>query len=168
MVDALGLTIFLIGIVLIVLELSIPGWFIGVGGTALIVVGLIQMSFPDFLFSWWSPFVVVAVVPAAIFVSVQFYKRLAPPDNRPETFSSDRLVGERGKVLVEVMPETTKGKVKIGGIVWSAESDAPIPVGTTVVVLRVEGVHLMVGPVDDAAPPTEDSSLDPEGESIGR
>lgn len=155
-VDPLGLTIFLIGVALIVIELTIPGYFIGVGGTALVAVGLVQIAWPEFLFSPWSPFVVVVIVPFAIFVSVLFYRRIAPPDQRPETYSSDRLVGETGKVIVEVQPDSTTGKVKIGGIVWSAESDTPIPVGATARVVRVEGVHIVVEPAT-----TEASSPDP-------
>lgn len=163
-VDPLGLTIFLIGVALIVVELTIPGYFIGVGGTALVAVGLVQIAWPEFLFSPWSPFVVVVIVPIAIIVSVQFYKRIAPPSKMPETYSSDRLVGETGKVVVDVEPDSTRGKVKIGGILWSAEAESRIPAGTMARVVRVEGVHVVVEPAPtDATSPEPQTEGEPQG-----
>ncbi|MBI2077050.1 MAG: NfeD family protein [Euryarchaeota archaeon] len=145
MVDTLGLTIFLIGIALVVLELTQPGYFIGVVGTVGVIVGLIQMGYPGFLLSWWSPPVSAVVALAASLASIQFYKKFAPPARAPETLSSDALVGHAGRVVVRVEPDNMHGKVKVGGIVWSAEAEKdPIDVGADVTVTRVEGVHLIV------------------------
>ncbi|HLE48380.1 MAG TPA: NfeD family protein [Candidatus Thermoplasmatota archaeon] len=145
MVDMLGLSIFLIGIALIVLELTQPGYFIGVVGTVGVVVGLIQMAYPGFLLSWWSPPVSAAVALLASLAAVQFYKKFAPPARAPETLSSDGLIGKPGRVVTRVEPNNQRGKVKVGGIVWSAEAeDDTIDEGSDVVVTRVEGVHLVV------------------------
>ncbi|HLE48230.1 MAG TPA: NfeD family protein [Candidatus Thermoplasmatota archaeon] len=145
MVDMLGLSIFLVGIALIVLELTQPGYFIGVLGTTAVIVGLVQMTWADFLLSWWSPFVATVVALAAALASVQFYKKFAPPAKAPETMSSDGLIGKGGRVVTKVETDNTKGKVKLGGIVWSAEAETePIDEGEEVTVTRVEGVHLVV------------------------
>jgi len=142
-----------VGIALVVAELAQPGYYIGVVGTTGIIVGLIQMAFPVFLQSWWSPFIATAVAIAASFASIHFYKRFAPPANAPETLSSDALVGMTGRVVTGVQPNNTKGKVKVGSIVWSAESVEPIPEGSDIIVERVEGVHLVVKRVEKAGAP---------------
>lgn len=161
-VDPLGLGIFLIGIALIVAELAQPGYYIGVAGTVGVIVGLVQMSWPSFLTSWWSPFVVTVVALAATIVSIQFYKRFAPPTRAPETLSSDALVGKTGRVVTAIVPNATSGKVKIGGIVWSADANEEIPVDVDVVVERVEGVHLIVARAGKGGSPES-----PAGQPLG-
>lgn len=152
MVDALGLTIFLIGILLLVIELANPGYYVGVAGTTGILVGLIQMAWPGFILgSWWSPFIVVAIAIIALLVSIEFYRRFAPAVKPPETLSSDALVGLSGKVVRAVEPNNLKGKVKVGSIVWSATGPNAVEEGADVVVTAVEGVHLIVRP-SGAAP----------------
>jgi inner membrane protein len=154
MVDPLGLTIFLIGVALIVIELANPGYYIGVAGTTGVIVGLIQMAWPDLIFNnQWGPFIVTGIAIVSLAVSVEFYRRFAPAVKPPETLSSDALIGRTGRVVEPVEPNTLKGKVKVGGIVWSATSEAPIPAGADVVVAQVEGVHLVVRPAAIAPPP---------------
>lgn len=152
-VDPLGLGIFLLGIALVVAELAQPGYYIGVAGTVGAVVGLLQMAYPAFLTSWWSPFIVTIVAILATIASIQFYKRFAPPTRVPETLSSDALIGKTGRVVTAIVPNATSGKVKIGGIVWSADANEAIPEDVDVVVTRVEGVHLIVARVEKTGAP---------------
>jgi membrane protein implicated in regulation of membrane protease activity len=59
--------------------------------------------------------------------------------------SADSIVGHVGRVVREVVPENISGKVAIGGVEWSARSVAGVlPAGTEVVVVRSEGVHVIV------------------------
>lgn len=53
---------------------------------------------------------------------------------------------EGKRVVVQAIPPNEAGKVKVKGEVWSARSlcETLIPLGVTVRVLRVEGVHLVV------------------------
>lgn len=162
-VDYLGLVILLIGIALMVAELANPGYFIGVAGTTGIVVGLIQMAWPDFFKSAYSPFVAVGVAVLATWGSIEFYRRFAPATKVPETLSSDALIGRTGRVVTTVRPNELKGKVKIGGIEWSATSTETIPEGADVVVRKVEGVHLEVEPAPKEPPPPTPT----EGEAHG-
>jgi inner membrane protein len=167
-VDPLGLTIFLTGVGLLVIELANPGYFIGVAGTTGILVGLIQMAWPGFILgSWWSPFIVVTIAVAATWTSVEFYRRFAPAVKAPETLSSDALIGRTGLVVTPVEPHSMKGKVKVGGIVWSATSDERIPNGTDVVVRRVEGVKLVVAPTIPPHAPSSGPPSPPETETHG-
>src|ERR671919_507196 len=51
MVDLLGLGLLIVGLALIVAELTFPGYYIGVAGTVGLVVGLLEMVWPTFLTS---------------------------------------------------------------------------------------------------------------------
>lgn len=170
-VDPLGLTVFLIGIGLLVVELANPGYFIGVAGTVGVIVGLIQMAFPNLLFGADNFFltigVVVGVAVVSTWVSVEFYRRFAPAVKVPETLSSDALVGLTGRVVTKVEPNSLRGKAKVGGIVWSATSSQPIEEGTDVTVLRVEGVHLVVEPTPSPTVPSGEASAAAGGEVHG-
>lgn len=157
MVDTLGLVIFLIGIALLVLELANPGYFIGAAGSTAIFVGLIQMAKPDLIFhNALGPWIVSGIGLVSLVLSVQLYRRFAPAVKPPETLSSDALVGKTGKVVKRVEPDSLAGKVRIGGIVWSATGGQAVDEGAEVVVTRVDGVHLVVepsAPAAGAAPP---------------
>lgn len=147
MVDPLGLTVFLIGVALLVIELANPGYYVGVAGTTGIIVGLIQMAWPTLIFNNnWGPFIVTAIALVSLLGSIEFYRRFAPAVRPPETLSSDALIGKLGQVVATVEPQTTKGKVKVGGIVWSATASLRIEKGAHVVVAAVDGVHLIVRP----------------------
>ena len=61
----------------------------------------------------------------------------------------DALPDSVGVVTEDIVPIQGKGQVKVKGLDWSAVSehdDFVIPAGTPVVVVRVEGVRLVVRP----------------------
>ncbi|MDP2183039.1 MAG: NfeD family protein [Actinomycetota bacterium] len=60
----------------------------------------------------------------------------------------DRLIGKRGLVIEELVPDSPVGQVRIEREEWRADTPGHqvIPVGTTVVVDSVVGAHLMVHP----------------------
>ncbi|MBQ8910655.1 MAG: NfeD family protein [Oscillospiraceae bacterium] len=61
----------------------------------------------------------------------------------------DSVIGSRGKVLEEIDNITAKGRVKLGGMEWSARSTGGenIAADTLVTVDKVEGVKVFVTPV---------------------
>ncbi len=61
------------------------------------------------------------------------------------------LIGREGIVLTDVLPNSLKGKVRIGSEVWSARSPVFIPAGTRVRVISGEGVSILVEPSTPAA-----------------
>ena len=66
--------------------------------------------------------------------------------NREKT-NVDSLSGQQGRVLEEINGFLQTGKVLLNGMEWSAVSKQPediLPVDTEVVVVRVEGAHLVV------------------------
>lgn len=62
----------------------------------------------------------------------------------------DSLIGKTGIVHVAVTPYKA-GQVKVNGQIWTAKAeqeDADIPVGEEIEVLRVDGVKLIIRPIE--------------------
>ena len=65
----------------------------------------------------------------------------------------DSVIGTRGYVLSDVDNKNASGRVKLGGMEWTARSTsgAVIPKGTLVQVDKVEGVKAFVSPAEVSA-----------------
>ena len=63
-----------------------------------------------------------------------------------EATNADRILGTEAMVTEDIHNLQGKGTVSIGGLTWSArsEQDVPIPAGTLVRILRIEGVKVYV------------------------
>ncbi len=63
----------------------------------------------------------------------------------------DAVVGSAGLVTVAIDNVMAQGQVKLGAMEWSARSESgePIPQGTLVKVVRIEGVKAIVSPVKE-------------------
>lgn len=146
-----GYTLLSLGVLLFLLEASMPGFFVGVPATILLILGIFALASPDLdLFTTWAPLVVVVVGIPATATTIWAYRRLAPPDKAPTTQTAENLVGLTGRVTVAVAPDNMRGKVKVQHQIWSATSeDSPIPVEARVRILRVEGVVIVVAPVEE-------------------
>lgn len=154
--SAVGFGFVAVGVLMFLVEASMPGFFLGVPASILIILGVITLVVPDFdLFSVWMPLIVVLVgLPATLF-TIFAYKRMAPPDQEPTTETGSNLVGRRGQVRVAVIADKPRGKVKIGHQEWSAISETgTIPVDTHVRIVRVDGVILVVAAEPRADEPT--------------
>ena len=70
-------------------------------------------------------------------------KHFAP---RVRPTNADRLIGQEAVVTESIDNLAASGQVKISGQIWTArsETDEAIPAGTTVTVLRIEGVKMIV------------------------
>lgn len=60
-----------------------------------------------------------------------------------EPTNSDRYVGKRGEVTKKITSRE-KGEVKVLGTIWAAASDEDLEVGDKIVVLKIDGVKLIV------------------------
>lgn len=139
----LSLVFIVIGVLMLLVELSQPGSFLLVPATVLLALGGIGLIFPDLLLTVWSPVIAVVILVPTTLLTIKLYQRLAPPAP-PETTVATSLIGKEGVVETEVVPGSLKGKVRIANVVWSATSTNPIPVGKRVKVVRSEGVHVTV------------------------
>jgi membrane protein implicated in regulation of membrane protease activity len=148
---ALGIAIIVIGVLMLLAEIIVPGYFLLVPATTLIVLGAIGLLVPGFLLSWASPVLAVIIILPTTLVAIRLYQKLSPPAP-PETTVATSLVGTSGIVTARVLPDNLRGKVKIANDIWSATSASPIEVGRKVRVVASEGVHVKVEEVIESGP----------------
>ena len=67
-------------------------------------------------------------------------------NSRVEATNADRVIGEQAQVTEDIDNIRGKGAVVIRGAVWTARSEdgSPVPAGSLVRVLRIEGVKVFV------------------------
>ncbi|UCE73096.1 MAG: NfeD family protein [Methanomassiliicoccales archaeon] len=142
-----GMTLLIIGILLIIAETATPGFFVGVIGTAFVAMGIIGIFFPFIADTPWSPVIVLVVTAGAMMGAVMFYRRLGRTQPTATTITESN-VGKEGLVIEDIEPHSLHGKVKIQHQIWSATGDVHIPKGKMVKVVDWEGVHVIVEEVE--------------------
>ena len=136
----IALLVIIVGIILLFVEISTPGFFFGVPATVLIILGIFLVFIPDPM---------VAIIVAVLFIipitigSIFLYKKLSP-ERPPIPLGRWSIVGRTGIVTKEIVPDSMSGKVKIQSEIWSAKSDERISVGARIKVVASEGVHVTV------------------------
>ena len=67
-------------------------------------------------------------------------------NSKVEPTNADRVIGEQAQVTEDIDNIRGKGAVVIRGVAWTARSEdgSPVPAGTLVKVLRIEGVKVFV------------------------
>lgn len=133
------------GVIFLIIEAASPGFFLGVPGAALVVLGIFSFFAYDLLFT--TPIGILVAVAAALVavgITILVYRKISP-DRKPSTVFKDTITGKKGLVTVEVSPDSISGKVEIDGAVWSAKSTGGIiPAGVYVTVVEARGVHIVV------------------------
>ncbi len=147
----IGLIFVIVGVILFIVEVASPGFFVAIPASVLIILGALGMVLDGFFLSMWSPIVAIGVTVPAFLGTMYAYKRLAPPQP-PTTTVGRSLVGRRGIVDTDIIPNTIKGKVRIENQTWSATSDHYIPKDTLVEVVQSRGVHVIVREVQEQGP----------------
>lgn len=115
-------------------------WF-AVGALAALLVSLACGNF------WIQCVVFVAVsLVTLLLVRPLTAKHFRPRDHIPTNV--DSLIGCSGVVAEAIDNLAGTGQVRLGGQFWTARSDSgvPIPQGSTVIAVRIEGVRLFVRP----------------------
>ena len=139
----IGVILIVLGIVMLISEVTIPGFFIAIPGTVLVVLGVIGIYAPSLFYSSWTPILILLIGVPTFIVTIFMYMKFGPT-SEPVTTVAASLVGKEGKVTRAVDPDSLKGKVKIDHQIWSATADHTIPQGTKVRVVKSEGVHVVV------------------------
>ena len=90
-----------------------------------------------------------AVSAAALAVTRPLVRRYAAGKAVPTNL--DRVLGDPGRVTETIANARSAGAVYVDGKTWTARSDdgAVIPQGTTVKILRMEGVKLFVRKIEE-------------------
>ena len=140
---------FILGLILLLAELALPGLviiFFGIGAwvTALAIwLGLVS-SFGVQLLT----FLVSSVLSLALFRKhgKKYFQgdisgKLAPGQ------SLDDVKGEKAVVIAAIKPKGLDGKVEFNGTVWAAESDVAIEKGAAVEIIERTNLTLKVKPL---------------------
>ncbi len=155
-VSVAGLLLFLFGLALLIVEMTIPSFgVLGIGGTISLVLGSIMLT-RDAI-----PGVEVGlgfIVPTALaFAAITLFLgrlALASQRRRPVT-GVDAMIGVGGLVRDAIGP-TEPGNVDMHGEIWRAQSASHIAAGQPVRVTAVDGLTLIVEPSGAAVRKGED------------
>jgi len=146
-VNTIGLLLVIFGVALLLLEIKIPSFgVLGTGGAAALVIGSVMLTneLPGVRVSY--QFVVpVALAFAAILL---FLGRLGLNAQRIKSVTgSEGLIGARGQTLTPLGPDEP-GQVNVHGEIWRATSAAPIEPGRGVRVTALNGLTVLVEPLE--------------------
>ena len=126
------------GIILAILEVFTPGFFIVGIGVSLVITALpAALGLP-----FWVQLFVCGVMILIFFLLVRPLVMKIPHSDSKKTGTA-ALMGEEG-IVVETITRIEGGRVKVGGEVWKAKSDETIEKDSLVIVTGVEGVTLNV------------------------
>ncbi len=134
------------------------GWIV-----VAVICAIAEMLTPTFFIAWFAvgalaaslssavglslgwQVVVFAVVSLALVLSTKRLSSRWFRGEREQKTNVYALTGASG-VVTKAIPEGGTGQVRVGPETWSAtaEDRASVPAGVSVVVVRVEGVHLVV------------------------
>jgi membrane protein implicated in regulation of membrane protease activity len=130
------------GVVLGIMELLAPGFFLVWMGAAAAATGVIVALVPLQLPYQLGLFAVLAFV--AVFAGRLYYSRNPVPSSDPNLNArASRLIGQR--VVVESAIENGKGRVRVGDGVWNAQGP-DLPAGASVLITAADGTCLTVEP----------------------
>ena len=139
----IGLAFIIIGILLFLVEATMPGFLVAVPGTVLIALGIL-MSFDVVTGIWLLPIGLVVGL-GSLFGTVKFYQTFATPDT-PSEMSIESYVGTTGRMTRAISSDSIYGKVRIDREEMRAISDSDVAIGTNVEVISAEGITLTVKP----------------------
>lgn len=150
-VNYAGVALILLALAFFVAEIKVQsfGLLTAGGAVSLILGGMMLIKSPDPALQV-SKEVLFAVAGVAV-VTVAFLFLLAGKTLRSKVRTgAEGMVGEVGVVRDALDP---RGKVWVHGELWAAEASQPIPVGTEVEVVAVDGMRIRVRPAGDSASP---------------
>ena len=135
-----------LGVVLTLLELAVPAFFLIWFGAGAIVVGLVLLAFPAMGFAAQG----IVWMAVSIAFIVLWFKVFKPGAHKTRAgMSTGQLLGEVGIVTKEIRPYD-RGQIRLqkpilGEELWESIAEEEIRVGERVKVLAVEGNFLKVG-----------------------
>jgi membrane protein implicated in regulation of membrane protease activity len=131
----------ILALVLIIIEMMAPGFFLMWIGAAAAVTGLVTMIAPSL--PWQAQFVLFGVLAIASVVGARYYFKRNPIE------TTDSTLNKRGAQYIgrtfslEEAIVNGFGKVRVGDSVWRAEGP-DLPAGDRVKVIGVDGAALKV------------------------
>lgn len=146
-VNYAGLALILLGIAFMVGELFMPSFgVLGIGGTIAFVVGsliLIETEVEAFQVS--MPLIVTVTVVTVLFVFTLIAMAVRQR-KKPIVSGREQLIGDVGEATADF---SGTGNIHIHGELWTARSERPVRKGQRVKVRELEGLTLVVEPVEE-------------------
>lgn len=143
-VSTTGVLLVVLALGLFIAEIKVQGFgVIGIGGIVSLVLGMTMLIDTSGGGTGVDPGIIWGVA-LPVGVVLLFLTRLViRAMKRPALTGTDGMAGKRGEVRVDLAP---RGKIYVHGEVWDAlsESGETVPTGTTVEVIRTEGMLLVV------------------------
>jgi membrane protein implicated in regulation of membrane protease activity len=135
-----------LGVVLTLLELAVPAFFLVWFGVGAIIVGLVTLALPQISFVWQ---IAIWIAASVAFILLWFKVFKSDAHKTRAGTSKGAVIGEIGLVIRDIRP-FEKGQIRfqkpvLGDEVWESIADEEIKAGERVKVLDVEGNILKVG-----------------------
>lgn len=131
------------GLILMILELVVPGTFIIWFGFGAVSTGLVMFFVPLSVNGQLATFAICSSV--SVFFGFFVYKRIFGTNkevSQKNKTGAQKYIGQTFKVTEAIGDDL--GKVAVGDTVWLAKSDHPIAAGKRAKVVAVEGTILIV------------------------
>lgn len=131
------------GLILMILELVVPGTFIIWFGFGAVATGVIMAFVPLSINGQLAAFAICSTI--SVFFGFFVYKRIFGANkevSQKNKTGAQKYIGQSFKVVEDIDDDV--GKVAVGDTVWLAKSNHPIAKGKRAKVVDVEGTILIV------------------------
>jgi membrane-bound serine protease (ClpP class) len=146
-VDTTGLLLVVFGLALLILEIKVPSFgALGIGGATALVIGSVMLTddLPGVEVSYQF---VIPVALAVAGIALVLGRLAIKAHSFPRVSGAEGLIGERGWALTDLRPDQP-GQITVHGEIWRATSAVPVEANRPVRVVQVNGLTLVVEPVD--------------------
>jgi len=132
---------FILGLLLILLEVAVPGLISLFFGLSALIVGALCLFIPIIP---WLQWVLFSVLAAILLASLRTWVKSMFGGRASQSQAIDNdIVGQRAIVTQRIMPGHP-GKVELRGANWSADAAETMEPGTAVKVIKKESISLTV------------------------
>ena len=133
---------FILGALLMAVEVFIPGAFFLWPGIAAIIVGALSLAMPGM--TWALAVTVWAILSVVAVTGWVFYRKKHPAKTRPNTLNQrgSELVGQEYTLSAPIV--NGKGEIHAGDTMWRVVADSDLPAGTKIRVMGLDGTSLRV------------------------
>ena len=145
-VNYAGALLFILGIVMLMLEITVTSYgVLALGGTTAMILGslfLINRDFPYYQISWSVMLPVFTLAIIVTWLVIQFGVQALRTRTRT---GNEGMVGLTGLAKTDLDPQ---GKIFVQGEIWNAVSSSPVPEGQPIQITHLDGLTAHVKPVE--------------------
>jgi len=145
-VNYAGALLFILGIVMLMLEMTVTSYgVLALGGTTAMILGslfLINRDFPYYQISWSVMLPVFTLAIIVTWLVIQFGVQALRTRTRT---GNEGMVGVVGLAKTDLDPQ---GKIFVQGEIWNAVSTSPVPEGQPIQITHLDGLTAHVKPVE--------------------